>query len=59
MKGNHDKCHRLMSKLTTIPTEVKNSVITNSDNEKLLGVTVDANLNLNCDLEFILKNVTF
>ena len=48
-----------MSTLTTIPTEVKNSVITNSDNEKLLGVTVDANLNLNCDLEFILKNFGF
>ena len=59
MKGNHDKCHRLMSTLTAIPTEVKNSVITNSDNEKLLGVTVDANLNLNCDLEFILKNFGF
>ena len=59
MKGNHDKCYRLMSTLTTIPTEVKNSVITNSDNEKLLGVTVDANLNLNCDLEFILKNFGF
>ena len=59
MKGNHDKCHRLMSTLTTIPTEVKNSVITNSDNEKLLGVTVDVNLNLNCDLEFILKNFGF
>ena len=30
----------------------------NSDNEKLLGVTVDSNLNFNCHLEKILKKAT-
>ena len=55
MKANHDKCHLLMSTLTPISITVKDYVIENSDNEKLLGVTVDANLNFNCHLENILK----
>ena len=37
------------------PFKVKDYIIKNSDNEKLLGVTVDANLNFNCQLEIILK----
>ena len=45
MKVDHDKCHLLMSTLTSISIKVKDSVIKNSDNEKLLGVTIDANLN--------------
>ena len=58
MKANHDKCHLLMSTLTPISIKVKDYIIKNSDNEKLLGVTVDANFNFNCHLENILKNVS-
>ena len=55
MKANHDKCHLLMSTLTPISIKVKDYMIKNSGNEKL-GLTIDANLNFNCDLENILKN---
>ena len=41
MKANHDKCHLLISTLTPISIKVKDYIIKNSDNEKLLGVTVD------------------
>ena len=58
MKANHDKCHLLMSTLTPISITVKDYVIENSDNEKLLGVTVDANLNFNCHLENILQKAS-
>ena len=58
MKAKHDKCHPLMSTLTPISIKVKDYIIKNSDNEKLLGVTVDANFNFNCHLENILKNVS-
>ena len=58
MKANHDKYHLLMSRLTPISIKVKYYIIKNSDNEKLLGVTVDANLNFNCHLENILKKAS-
>ena len=58
MKAKHDKCHPLMSTLTPISIKVKDYIIKNSDNEKLLGVTVDANLNFNCHLENILKKAS-
>ena len=58
MKAKHDKCHLLMSTLTSISIKIKDYIIKNSDNEKLLGVTVDANFNFNCHLENILKNVS-
>ena len=58
MKANHDKCHLLISTLTPISIKVKNYIIKNSDNEKLLGVTVDTNLNFNCTLENILKKAS-
>ena len=58
MKANHDKCHLLMSTLTPISITVKDYIIENSDNEKLLGVTVDANLNFNCHLENILQKAS-
>ena len=51
MKANHDNCHLLMSTFTPISMKVKDYVIENSDYEKLLGVTVDGNLNFNCHLE--------
>ena len=58
MKANHDKCHLLMSTLTPISIRVKDYIIKNSDNEKLLGVTVAANLNFNCHSENILKKAS-
>ena len=58
MKANHDKYHLLMSTLTSISIKVKDYMIKNSDNEKLLGVTDDDNLNFNCHLENILKKAS-
>ena len=55
IKANHDKCHLLMRTLTPISIKVKDYIIKNSDNEKVLRVTVAANLNFNCYLENILK----
>ena len=46
MTANHDKYHLLLSPLTPIFSTVKDYIIKNSDNEKLLSVTVDTNLNL-------------
>ena len=43
------------SRLTPIFIKKKDYIIKNCDNEKLLAVTVDANLNSNCHLESILK----
>ena len=40
-----------MTTLAPISTKVKDYKIKNSDNEKLLGVTVNANLNFICHLE--------
>ena len=42
MKANHDKRHLLIS--IPISINVKNYIIKTSDNEKLLGVTVDSTL---------------
>ena len=39
----------------TISINVKDFIIKNTDNEKRLDVSVDANLNFNCHLENILK----
>ena len=58
MKANHDKCHLLTSMLTPTSIKIKDYIIKNSDNEKLLGVTVDANLNFNYHLENILKKAS-
>ena len=58
MKANHGKCHPLISTLTSVSLKVKDYIIKNSDNEKLLGVTVDGNLNFNCHLENILKKAS-
>ena len=58
MKANHDKCHLLMSAFTTISMKVKDFVIKNSDNEKLLGVAIHANLNCNCHLGNMLKKAS-
>ena len=58
MKANHDKCHLLVSTFAPISIKVKDYIIKNSDYEKLLGVTVDINLNFNCHLENILKKAS-
>ena len=58
MKANHDKRHLLMSTFTPISIKVKDCIIKNSDYEKFLGVTVDANLNFNCHLGNILKKAS-
>ena len=58
MKVNYDKYHLLMSTLTPVTIKVKDYIIKNIDNEKLLGVTVDATLNFNCHLENILKKAS-
>ena len=47
-----------MSIITTISIKVKDSVIKNSNNEKLLAVTIDANLNFNCHLEIIFEKAS-
>ena len=47
-----------MSTLTPISIKLKDYIIKNTDNEKLLGVTVDANLNFNCYLENIPKKAS-
>ena len=44
MKANHDECHLLMGTLTPISIKMKDYIIRNSDNEKLLGVTVSFQL---------------
>ena len=59
MKANHDKCHLLTSTLTPISIKIKDYIIRNSDNEKLLGVTVGVNLHFNCHLENMLINSFF
>ena len=56
MKANHDKCHLLMSTFT--PISIKDYTIKNIDYEKLLCVTVAANLNFNCHLENVLKKAS-
>ena len=42
----------------TFPLGIFLEPIKSSDNEKLLGVTVDSNLNFNCHLENILKKAS-
>ena len=59
MKANHDKCHLLMSTFTPIFIKIKDYIIRNSDNEKLLGVTVGVNFHFNCHLENMLINSFF
>ena len=58
MKANHDQCHLFTRTLTPISIKVKDYIIKNSNNEKLLSVTVDTNLNFNCHLENIRKKAS-
>ena len=47
-----------MSTFIPISIKKKGYIIKSSDHEKLLGVTVDANLNFNCHLDNILKKAS-
>ena len=58
IKANRDKSHLLTGTLTLISIKVKDSVIENSDNKKLLGVTIEATLSFNCHFEVILKKAS-
>ena len=57
MEANHCKYHLLMSTLTPISIKVKDYIKKNTDNEKLLCVTADANLHFNCQLNILKKLV--
>ena len=46
-----------MSTLTPISIKVKDYIIKNSNNKKLLDATADVNLNFNCHLKIILKTM--
>ena len=58
MKANYDKCHLLMSMITPICIKAKNSAIRESDNGKLLGVAMDANLSFDLHLKIYLQVLT-
>ena len=45
MKANADKCHLLISLTDNLETSIGGEIIKSSANEKLLGVTIDNNLN--------------
>ena len=47
MKGNADKCHLLLSSNQQISVTIKDSEIISSNHEKLLGITIDNDLNFN------------
>ena len=59
MKLNHDKCHFLTSgsKHELLWTKVGESKIWESPEEKLLGITIDKNLNFNSHLTILCKKV--
>ena len=59
MKANYDKCHLLMSMITPICIKAKDSVIRESDNGKLLGVAMDANLSFDLHLKNIILSSHF
>ena len=44
MKANADKCHLLLSTKEKLTANISNFIITNSEKEKLLGVTFDNDL---------------
>ena len=55
MKANPDKCFLLTSATASIFIRIKDNEILNSENEKLLGVTIDK-FNFNNHLQKILQN---
>ena len=55
MKENPGKCHLLTSTTASIAIKIKDNEILNSESEKLLGVTIDHQLNFNNHLQKILE----
>ena len=51
MKANADKCHLLLSTKEKLTANVSNIRITNSNKEKLLGVTIDNHLKFESHIE--------
>ena len=60
MKLNEDKCHFLIAANTNehLWVKVGNELIWESSEEKLLGVTIDKNLNFNSHLSLLCKKVS-
>ena len=44
MKGNKDKCHRLLSTGETVQVNIATAHVNNSKCEKLLGIQIDCKL---------------
>ena len=58
MKSNASKCHFLLSKKETSFIEAEGNQIKNSQSEKLLGVTFEANLSFNLHLDIMCKKAS-
>ena len=58
MKANPDKCHLLLSKNEKLGININENSISNSRFEKLLGVTIDSQLNLNSHISKICKTAS-
>ena len=54
-KGNQDKCHLIVSKNENISIHIGPFEIKNTNCEKLLRIEVDSRLNLNENLNSIIK----
>ena len=57
MKGNSEKCHLLLSSKQQIPLTVKDSEVLSSNHEKLLGITIDNDLNFSEHVTNLCKKV--
>ena len=55
MKANVSKCHLLLNKKDEVNIRIGYTEIRNSEFEKLLGIEVDAKLNVNEHLNIISK----
>ena len=55
IRANSDKCHLLTSVTASKAINIKDNEILNSENEKLLGLTMDNKLSFNNHLQKILK----
>ena len=58
MKLNDDKCHLLITSSTATSAKVGDHNITNSASEKLLGITIDNQLNFNEHVTKLCKNAS-
>ena len=58
MKVNISKCHRLVNKKDEVTVRIVDTVIKNSEYEKLLGIKVDTKLNFNEHLNDIISKAS-